>query len=93
MSGKLNELISLLVGETDTPSRGANQWRIETEPPAGSSRFDFFHSALDARENELSCGAALSGSGLVDPAVKLARKVDRGTHRIRLHSKDFAQAT
>jgi hypothetical protein len=29
----------------------------------------------------------------MDPAVKLAREVDRGTHRIRLHSTDYAQAT
>jgi len=52
ISGKLNEFISLFAG--DTPTRRADQWRIETEPPAGPSRFGFFHRALDARKNELS---------------------------------------
>jgi hypothetical protein len=79
------EFISLFVGATDTPSCGADQWRIETEPPAGSSRFGFFHGALDRRKNELSRGAAPSGSGLMDPAVKLAGEVDRGTDSVGLH--------
>ena len=93
LSGKLNDFISLFVGDTDTPSRRPDQWRIEAEPPAGSSRFGFFHGALDARENELSRRAALSGRGPMDPAVKLAREVDRDTHRIRLHKAGYAQAT
>jgi hypothetical protein len=76
MSGKLNEFISLFVGDTDTPPRRADQWRVETEPPAGPSRFGLFHGALDAGKNELSCGAALSGGRLMDPAVKVARQVD-----------------
>jgi hypothetical protein len=86
MSGKLNEFISLFVGDTDAPTGRADQWRIETEPPAGPSQFGFFHGALDPRKNELSCGAALSGSGLMNPAVKVAREVDRGTDRIGLHN-------
>jgi hypothetical protein len=76
MSGKLNEFISLFVGDADTPPRGPDQWRIETEPPAGPSRFGLFHGALDPGKDELSCGAALSGSGLMDPAVKVAGQVD-----------------
>ena len=76
MSGKLNEFISLFVGDTDTPPGRADQWRIETEPPFGPSRFGFFHGVLDPRKNELSCGATLSGGGLMDPAVKVARQVD-----------------
>jgi hypothetical protein len=79
ISGKLNEFISLFVGDTDTPPRRADQWRIETEPPARPSRFGFFHGTLDPRKNELSRRAALSSSGLVDPAVKLAGQVNRGT--------------
>src|ERR1700761_1384121 len=58
MSGKLNEFIRLFVGDTDTPPRRADQWRIETEPPARPSRFGFFHGTLDPRKNELSCRAA-----------------------------------
>jgi hypothetical protein len=50
------------------------------------SRFGFFHGALDSRENELWCRAALSGSGLMEPAVKVARQVDRGTDRTWLHT-------
>src|ERR1700691_353592 len=65
ISGKLNEFISLFVGDTDTPPRRADQWRIETEPPAGPIRFGFFHGALDPRKNELSCGAAFSGCSLM----------------------------
>ena len=86
ISGKLNEFISLFVRDPDTPSRRTDQWRIETEPPAGPSRFGLFHGALDARKNELSCGAAFSGCGLMDPAVKVARQVDRGPDRIGLHT-------
>jgi hypothetical protein len=86
ISGKLNELISLFVGDTDTPPRRADQWWIETEPPARPSRFGFFHGTLDPRKNELSCRAALSSSGLVDPAVKLARQVNRGTDRVGFHT-------
>jgi hypothetical protein len=89
MSGKLNEFISLFAGDTDTPARRANQWRIETEPTAGPSRFGFLHHALDSRENKLACGAALSGSGLMDPPVKVARQVHRGTDRIELHTYRF----
>jgi hypothetical protein len=76
MSGKLNEVIKLFVGDTDLPPRGADQWRIETEPPAGPSRFGLFDSTFDPGEDELSRGAALSGSRLMDPAVKIARQVD-----------------
>jgi hypothetical protein len=68
--------LSLFVGDTDTPPRRADQWRVETEPPAGSGRFGLLQSALDPGKDELSCGAALSGSGLMDPAVKVARQVD-----------------
>jgi hypothetical protein len=76
MSGKLNEFINLFVGDTDSPSRWADQWRIETEPPAGPSRFGLFDGALDPGKDELSRRAAFSGSGLMDPAVKIARQVD-----------------
>jgi hypothetical protein len=76
MSGKLNEFINLFVGDTDTPPRRADQWRIETEAPAGPSRFGLFHGALDPGKDELSCGTALSGSRLMDAAVKIARQVD-----------------
>jgi hypothetical protein len=86
ISGKLNEFIRLFVGDTDTPPRRADQWRIETEPPARPSRFGFFHGTLDPRKNELSRRAALSSSGLVDPAVKLAGQVNRGTDRIGFHT-------
>jgi len=67
------------------PVYSPDQWRIETEPHAGPIRFGFFHGALDARKDELSCGAALSGSGLMEPAVKLERQVDRDTDRTGLH--------
>src|ERR1700733_932901 len=86
MSGKLNELISLFVGDADTPARRPDQWRIETEPPAWPSRFGFFHGTLDPRQNELSCRTALSCSGLVDPAVKLTRQVNRSADRIGFHT-------
>jgi hypothetical protein len=76
MSGKLNEFINLFVGGTDTPPRRADQWRIETKPAAGPNRFGLFDGALDPGKDELSCGAALSGGGLMDPAVKIARQVD-----------------
>jgi len=85
ISGKLNEFISLFVGDTDTPPGRADQWRIEIEPPARPSRFGFFHGTLDPRKNELSRRAALSSSSLVDPAVKLAGQVNRGTDRIGFH--------
>jgi len=55
MSGKLNEFISLFVGGTDTPPRRADQWRIETEPPAGPNRFGLLDGALDPGKDELSC--------------------------------------
>src|SRR3984885_7431421 len=87
ISGKLNEFISLFVGDADTPPCRTDQGRIETEPPGGPSRFGFFHGALDARKNELSCGAAFSGCGLMDPAMKVARQVDRGADRIGLHTR------
>ena len=35
---------------------------------------------------ELSCRVALSGSGLLNPAVKVGRQVDRGADRIGLHT-------
>jgi hypothetical protein len=94
MSGKLNEFISLFVGDTDTPPRRADQWRIETKPPAGPSRFGFFHGALDSRKNELACGAALSGSGLMDPAVKISqgRSIEVRTELGFIHT-DYAQTT
>lgn len=76
MSGKLNEFISLFVRDTDTSPRRADQWRIETEPSAGPSRFGLFYGTLDPGKDELSCGAAFSGSGLMDPAVKVARQID-----------------
>jgi hypothetical protein len=76
MSGKLNEFIGLFVRDTDTPPSRADQWRIETEPPAGPSRFGLFYCALDPGKDEPSCRAALSRSGLMDPAVKVARQVD-----------------
>ena len=76
ISGKLNEFISLFVRDTDTPPRRADQWGVKTEPPTGPSRFGLFYGALDPGEDELSCGATLSGSGLMDPAVKIARQVD-----------------
>jgi hypothetical protein len=78
ISGKLNEFTSLFVCDTDTPPCRTDQWRFETEPPAGPSRFGFFHGALDARKNELSCGAAFSGCGLMDLAVKVARLQSHG---------------
>jgi hypothetical protein len=76
MSGKLNEFINLFVGDTDSAPRWTDQWRIETEPSAGPSRLGFFNGALDPGKNELPCRAALSGSSLMDPAVKIARQVD-----------------
>jgi len=85
MSGKLNEFISLFVGDADAPPRRTDQWRIETELPAGAGRSGLFHGALDPGKDELSCGAALSRSGLMDAAVKVARQVDRGPDRIGLH--------
>jgi hypothetical protein len=69
-------LIDLFVGDTDTAPRGAYPWRIEAEPPARPIGLGLFHRALDPSKDELSCGAALSGGGLMDPAVKVARKVD-----------------
>jgi hypothetical protein len=76
MSGKLNEFISLFVGDTDLPPRRADQWWIETESPAGPSRFGFFHGALDSGQNEFPRGTPLSRSSLMDPAMKVARQVD-----------------
>jgi hypothetical protein len=60
ISGKLNEFISLLLGETDTAPRRSDEWWIETEAPARPSRFGLFHGTLDPRKNELSCRAAAS---------------------------------
>jgi hypothetical protein len=70
----------------DTPASGPDQWRVETEPPAGPSRFGFFYGALDTGKNKLSRRAAFSSSSFMDTAVKLTGQVDRGTHRIGLHT-------
>jgi hypothetical protein len=97
-----NEFISLFVGDADAPPRRADQWQIETESSAGAGRFGLFHGAHDPGKDELSCGAALSRSGLMDAAVKVARQVDRGPDRIGLNThrlcaddlnKSFARKT
>jgi hypothetical protein len=93
MSGKVNEFIGLFVGDVDTPASGADQWRVETEPPPGPRRFRLFHCSLNSGKNELARRAALASSGLMDAAVKITRQIDRGTDRIGLHTRDYLQTT
>jgi hypothetical protein len=87
MSGKLNELISLLVGNGDAPPRRPDERRIEAEPPLGPRRFGLFHSALNACEDELAGGTAFASGSFVQAAMEIARKVDGSADGCRLHAK------
>jgi hypothetical protein len=86
MSGKFNELIGLFVSDADAPPRWANQWLIETEPPDRPGHFGFFHGSLDSSKNELARRTTSPGGGLMYPAMKITRQVDRGADGIRLHT-------
>jgi hypothetical protein len=87
MSGKFNELISLVVSDADSPPRRTDQGLIETEPPARPGHFGFFHGSLDPGKNELARRTTLPGGGLMDPSVKITRQVNRSADGIRLHTQ------
>src|SRR5438132_11152078 len=59
-SGKLDDVMDLFVSETDTPTSGSDQRRIETQPSPGVNRFGFLNSALNAAQNQLPGRAAAS---------------------------------
>src|SRR5271166_309669 len=85
ISGKLNEFISLFVGDRNAPSRRPDQRRIEAQPPLRPRRFAFFHGVLDGCKNELASGTALAGGSLVQPAMEVAGNVDRSPDGCWLH--------
>ena len=86
MSGKLNEVAYLFIREIERLSAARrHQWWIEAQSMA-QAWLVFHHGLLDGRENELARGAAAAGGGLMKTAMKVARKVDRSTDRIWLHT-------
>jgi hypothetical protein len=53
MSGKLNEIMNLFVGEVNTPAGRGNQERLQAEPSPGAGRRGFLDYPLDAAQNQL----------------------------------------
>src|ERR1700757_3666953 len=86
MSGKLNEFINLVVREGYMASRRRNQWRIKAQASPGSRWRDFFNGLFYAFKNQLARGAAFAGSRFVNPAMEIARQINRSTHSIPFHA-------
>jgi hypothetical protein len=93
MSGKLNELISLFVGDADASPCGADQWRIKAQPTAGPRRVGFFDRALNPCEDKLTGGAPFPGSGFTDTTVKVAGQIDGSADRGRFHMRHYECVT
>jgi len=85
MSGKLNEFIRLFVADSNAPSCRADQRWIELKSAFWPSRSSLFHGTLNPRKNQLAGRTAFARSSLMQPAVEIARNVDRGTNGGRLH--------
>ena len=85
MSGKLNEFISLFIGDSNAPPCGVNQGPIKAEPAAGPSGLDFFNYTLDACQHELPGGTPFTGGGFTNTAVKVAGQVEGGADRDAFH--------
>jgi hypothetical protein len=78
-------LLRLFVCEINASACGRNQRRIKAQPAAGTLRFRLLDGALDTGEDELAGGASLTGRGLMQAAVQLARQIDAGADGAGLH--------
>jgi hypothetical protein len=93
MSGKLNEVISFLVGYVNAASCGANEGLVEIQTAARPCGRCFFDCPFNPREDELPRRATLAGGGLVEPAVKVTGKINGSSNRLRGHKSIVPQTT
>ena len=73
VSGKFNELISLLIRDANAPSGGSDQGPITAETAAWPRCVDFFNRTLDCCQNELTRRTTSPGGGFTETTVKAAR--------------------
>ena len=72
-SGKLNELIDLFVGESDTPTRRWDKRRIEAQTPTGFGRLTLIEGALNARQDQAARRTAFARGKLMQPTMQIMR--------------------
>ena len=91
MSGKLNEVINLGVGEIDWLSPGRYDWLGEIEPPLGPIHYGLRNRAFNAAQDELARGAVPPGCRFMQSLVEIAGNIDTGADGFRLHTSSVAQ--
>jgi hypothetical protein len=86
MSGKLNKLVDLFIGEVEWAAAGGrDNRRIEAEASAGAGGLGLRYGLFDGSQNELAGGTAAVGGGFMEPAVEIAGEVKGGPDGVRLH--------
>src|SRR6202167_6751240 len=87
ISGKLNEVINLVVGEINAAARWTDQPFLQAKFPARLTHISLFHDPLNTAQNELASRAARSRCRLMDPAMQITGNVDGGSDTRGLHTK------
>jgi hypothetical protein len=84
ISGKLNELISLFVGEFNAPAGGLYQGTIQIQA-AARTVFAGLEDTLDAGKDQPPGRTPLSRSGLMEAPVNIPGKIDRRADGTGIH--------
>src|SRR5579883_558130 len=93
-SGKLDEVIYLLVRQVEGLSERGHNGRIEGQPALRTRSLGFCDHLLNPVQNELPRGAALAGGGFTQLAVQRPRDIHAGPNRLGvLHTPSLARLT
>jgi len=93
MSGKLNELIDLFIGQAKAAAGGRNEGWVQAEPPTRAPRFFRVQCLLDACEDEPPRRTPLAGGSLAQAAMKVLRQINGCADKTGFHNFDCRRAT